>query len=318
VIGKGVEQMPGILIFSENGVVAGQLVTAGLGLKASMIQPLYAAVIGEGEAVRIAGLGVDKVFVLKGAGGEAARYAEAIAGLASAEQTEVILVGGTLRGKDVAARVAAHLQAGLVTEAQTVLFAEGQLQTTRLIYGGLALATEATSLPAVATIAPQLFDESVSVGHPSEIVPVAVTDSDSRVTIREVNPVIREGVEITAARRIVCVGRGLGKQEDLKLVEALADAVGAEIGCTRGIAEDCRWLPVDRYIGISGRKVKPDFYISLGVSGQIQHVAGIRDAGIIVAVDTNEKAPIFSVADYGIVGDLYEVAPLLTAALKKA
>lgn len=314
---KGIAEMAGILIFSENAAVVRQLITAGLALKAAMKQPLYAALIGEGDAARIAGLGVDKVFVLKGSSPIAEGYAEALAELTRSEQIAVGLIGGTLRGKDVAARMAARLQAGLVTEAQTVGFAEGQLQTTRLIYGGLAVAAESVTLPALATIAPQMFDEAAPADGQAEIVTIDAGELDSRVTVSETKPIIRAGVEITAASRIVCVGRGLGQQEDLKLVEALAEVIGAEIGCTRGIAEDCRWLPVDRYIGISGRKVKPDFYISLGVSGQVQHVAGIRDSKIIVAVDTNEKAPIFSVADYGIVGDLYEVAPLLTAALKR-
>jgi len=309
--------MPGILIYSENVVVTRQLITAGLQLKATMNQPLYAAVIGAENAARIAGLGVDKVFVFEGAGAEVERYADAIADLAAAGQVEVGLVGGTLRGKGLAARVAARIKAGLVTEAQTVTFANGQLQTTRLIYGGLAVATEATSLPALATVAPQTFDEAPATDRQGEIVPVNVSGADPRITIGAVDPIIREGVEIGAASRVVCVGRGLNKQEDLKMVKDLADAIGAEIGCTRGIAEDCHWLPVERYIGISGQKIKPDFYISLGVSGQVQHVAGIRDARIIVAVDTNEKAPIFTVADYGIVGDLYVVAPLLTAAFKK-
>jgi electron transfer flavoprotein alpha subunit len=110
---------------------------------------------------------------------------------------------------------------------------------------------------------------------------------------------------------------GMDKAEDMKIAQDLADAIGAVIACTRGIAEERHWLPVEQYIGISGAVIKPKLYISMGVSGQVQHVFGIRDAQIIVAVDTNEKAPVFKAADYGIVGDMYEVIPALTEALKK-
>jgi electron transfer flavoprotein alpha subunit len=113
------------------------------------------------------------------------------------------------------------------------------------------------------------------------------------------------------------VGRGLDKKEDLKLAEDLAGVLGGAVGCTRSIAEDYGWMPEATYIGLSGRTIRPKLYISLGVSGQVQHVAGIRDSKIIVGIDTNENAPIFAAADYGIVGDLHEAAPLLTAALKE-
>ncbi|MGI5912233.1 MAG: electron transfer flavoprotein subunit alpha/FixB family protein [Syntrophomonadaceae bacterium] len=309
--------MSGILIFSEDAILTRQLFTAGLELKKTMNQPLYIAVIGDEHLASITNLGADKIFVLKGANTWPESYAEAIASLASNEQISVGLIGGNLRGKDIAAKVAAQLKAGLVTEAQTIGFVDGCLQTTRLLYGGLAVATEAVSLPAWATIAPKTFDEASILDSESEICTIEVTDMDDRITIGEVNSIVREGVEIEAAQRVVCVGRGLNKQDDLKMVEDLAQALGAEIGCTRGIAEDYHWLPVERYIGISGQKIKPELYLSIGVSGQVQHVAGVRDSKIIVAVDSNEKAPIFTVADYGIVGDIYEVMPLLTAALKK-
>jgi electron transfer flavoprotein alpha subunit len=116
---------------------------------------------------------------------------------------------------------------------------------------------------------------------------------------------------------LVSVGRGFRKKEDLKLAEDLAGALKAEISCTRGIAEDEHWLPIARYIGISGQTVKPDLYLAVGLSGQVQHMVGCRESKVIVAVDSNESAPIFESADYGIVGDLYEVLPLLTAAVKK-
>jgi electron transfer flavoprotein alpha subunit len=140
--------------------------------------------------------------------------------------------------------------------------------------------------------------------------------AETRMTISDVCPIESEGADISAAQRLVTVGRGFREKSDLALAEDLAKALGAEIACTRGVAEDYHWLPIERYIGISGRKVKPELYLGAGVSGQVQHVVGMRDSKVIAAVNNDEKAPIFEAADYGIVGDIYEVLPLLTAALK--
>lgn len=309
--------MSGILIYSENSSLAKQLITAGLCLKETMNQPVYVAVVGEEDATQIATAGADKVFLLKGTSTWPESYAGAIADLIAKEQISVGLFGSSQRGKDLAAKVAAKLKVGLVTDAQTVQYVDSKLQTTRLLYGGLAVATEAAALPALATIPPRIFDEAVATDKQAEIITIEVQNDQENVVIGEVSPVIRESVDITAAKRIVSVGRGVSKQEDLKMVEDLAEALGAEIGCSRGIAEDYHWLPVERYIGISGQKVKPELYFGLGVSGQVQHLAGMRDSKIIVAVNTNENAPIFEAADYGIVGDLYEIVPLLIEALKK-
>jgi electron transfer flavoprotein alpha subunit len=244
--------------------------------------------------------------------------AYAIADVMEKEQASVLLIGGTLRGKDIAAKIAAKLQAGLVTDALGVKAETDRVITTRLMYGGLAVCEEAVAFPALVTIAPRTYNEPASDGgKQGEVVAIEVTDADTGVVVKEVCPIIRQGADLATASRVVGVGRGIAKQEDLKLAEDLAQALGAELGCTRGIAEDYHWLPSERYIGISGAKVKAELYVAAGISGQVQHVVGVRDSKIIVAIDTNEKAPIFEAADYGIVGDLYEVLPLLTAALKK-
>jgi len=144
----------------------------------------------------------------------------------------------------------------------------------------------------------------------------AVASSAVKVISR--TPKAREAVDIREAKIVVCVGRGFGKQEDIKLARELADALGGEVGCSRPIAEELRWLPEDVYLGISGKRVKPDLYVGVGVSGQIQHVTGIRDSKIIFAINRDENAPIFEAADYGIVGDLYQVVPVLVEEVKKA
>lgn len=310
--------MPGIWIYSEDSVLARQLLTAGQELKETMGQALGVITFSEEEQDSFIAAGADKVYVLQGDNPWPESCADQIAGVIGTEEASVVLVGGSLRGKDVAAKVAAQQKAGLVTDALTIKYENHRIETTRLIYGGLAVRTEGVSLPAFITLPARTYAEpEPAANRQGEIRHIEAAPTDARLTISNVCPIVRQGADLAAADKIVCVGRGLAKQEDLDAVGKLAKAIGAEVGCTRGIAEDYHWLPNERYIGISGQKVKPELYIGLGVSGQVQHVVGIRDARVIVAVDTNEKAPIFAAADYGIVGDLYEVLPLLTEAMAK-
>ena len=227
----------------------------------------------------------------------------------------MVLVGGTLRGKHVAAQVAAKLQAGLTTDAKTLAIAGGKLQCTRILYAGLGICEEEVELPAVATIPPRTFLAPVTAVSAGKIETLPVK-ADTRVTVASTTPIGTEGVDISAATKLVSVGRGFRKQEDLKLAEELAASLKAELACSRGVAEDEHWLPIARYVGISGQTVKPELYLAIGLSGQVQHMVGCRESKVIVAVNNDERAPIFEAADYGIVGDLYEVLPLLTAALK--
>jgi electron transfer flavoprotein alpha subunit len=180
----------------------------------------------------------------------------------------------------------------------------------------LALSEEEVTLPAVVTIPPRTF-LTPSAATNAGTVETVKADSDVQVAISDVTPLGGSGVDVSAATRLVSVGRGFRKREDLKLAEDLAAVLKAELGCSRPVAEDEHWLPIDHYIGISGHTVKPELYLAVGISGQVQHVVGARESKIIVAVNNDEHAPIFEAADYGIVGDLYEVLPLLTAAVKK-
>jgi electron transfer flavoprotein alpha subunit len=138
---------------------------------------------------------------------------------------------------------------------------------------------------------------------------------DTLVSVERVTAMGGEGVDITAATRLVAVGRGFRTRDDLSLARDLAQSLKGDLACSRGIAEDEHWLPIERYIGISGQTVKPELYVAAGLSGQVQHMVGCRESKVIVAVNSDERAPIFEAADYGIVGDLYQVLPLLTAAL---
>jgi len=307
----------GIWIYSEDRKLAEELLTLGFDLKESMGQEVGVITLDPENAQEFIGFGADRVVILKGRKNWPEGYAAAIAKILGKEEASVFIVGATLRGKDIAAKVASFLNAGLVSEALSVKAGEGYLETTRLVYGGLAVATEQTYLPALVSIAPKSYKSpQFKEDRTGEINEVEVED-DTAVNLIEICPLVSEGVDLAAAEKIVCVGRGFNQKEDLKIAEDLAHVLGAEIACTRGIAEDYKWLAEERYVGISGQKVKPELYIGIGVSGQIQHVVGIRDSKVIVAINKDENSPIFEVADYGVVGDLYEVVPLLTEALKK-
>jgi electron transfer flavoprotein alpha subunit len=306
--------MAGIFVFSEDSALAGQLLTPALALKQSLAQPIVAIALNEADAKALASLGADKVVVLAGKWVEG--LADAIYSQVKTAEASVLLVGGTLRGKHVAAYVAAKLNAGMTTDAKALRIEGGKLLATRVLYAGLAVCEEEVTLPAVATIRARTFLPPPASATAATIETVAA-ESDTRVTVGEVTSTSSEGIDITAANKLVAVGRGFRKKEDLKLAEDLGSALHAELACTRGVAEDDHWLPIERYIGISGQTVKPELYIAVGLSGQVQHMVGCRESKVIVAVNNDERSPIFEAADYGIVGDLYEVLPLLTAALGK-
>ena len=306
--------MAGIFVFSEDGALSKQLLTPALELKQQLSQPVTAVTFSEADAKELAPLGVDRVLVLQAASGWTEGLSEAVYDLV--RDASIFLAGGTLRGKHVAAYVAAKLNAGMSTDAKSVKIEGGKLLSTRLLYAGLALCDEELALPAVVTIPPRTFLPP-SPAAKAGTVETVKAESDGRVAISDVTVHGGTGVDIAGVTKLVAVGRGFRKLEDLKLAEDLAAALKAEIACSRPVAEDEHWLPIERYVGISGHTVKPELYLAVGISGQVQHMVGARESKVIVAVNNDEHAPIFEGADYGIVGDLYEVLPLLTAAVGK-
>ncbi len=306
--------MAGIYIFSEDRALAAQLLTPALELKAALGEPLIALARDAAQATELSTLGPDKVLVV----GDSATWIEGLGEPLAAlvAEASVVLIGGTLRGKHLAADVAARLNAGMTTDAKAVRIEGGKLVATRILYAGLAVCDEELPLPAVATIRARTFLAPTAAAAAAPIEQM-VAKSDARVTVDSVTSTSSAGVDITTANRLIAVGRGFRAKEDLKLAEDLGAVLGAELACTRGVAEDDHWLPIERYIGISGQTVKPELYLAAGLSGQVQHMVGCRESKTIVAINNDERSPIFEAADYGIVGDLYEVLPLLTAALRK-
>lgn len=303
--------MAGIYVYSDNSKLAAEL----LSFAKQTGQRTYAFAFSQEEAESIQNFGADKVYLIKGNSPVIENYGKAISEFLKKEGGGLLAVGTTPRGRDIAARIAGYLDCGMVSDILSVSYEDEKVIADKMMYGGSTIQQVVTERLSVITIPAGKFETLVS--SPSTIETIFL-EADSRVTLVESTAIKKEGADLSAAEKIVCIGLGMEKQEDIKIAQDLADVLGAEIGCTRNIAEERKWLPIEQYIGISGASVKPQLYLAMGVSGQVQHVVGMREAKIIVAVNTNEKAPIFEAADYGIVGDMYEIIPLLTEALKNS
>jgi electron transfer flavoprotein alpha subunit len=301
--------MAGIFIFSDKKDLAAELIAFAKQARREAIL----LCLGEPFAQQLKNAGADKIVVIKGSSELIESYAQSIAALIEQEVAELFLVGATPRGRDLAARVAGFLDCAMVSDVSAVSYDDGKLTASRTLYGGSVQQIEEIDGLSVVTIPSGKFEPIKGEAK----ITFLELEADKRVSLVEISPIVKQGADLSVAEKVVCVGLGMDKEEDMQMARDLADVIGAEIGCTRGITEERHWLPVDHYIGISGAIVKPKLYISLGVSGQIQHVYGIRDSQIIVAVDMNENAPIFKAADYGIVGDMYEIIPALIEGLKK-
>ncbi|HUH65108.1 MAG TPA: electron transfer flavoprotein subunit alpha/FixB family protein [Syntrophales bacterium] len=235
------------------------------------------------------------------------------------ENPDLVLLPATVAGKNMAVLMAARLGAGLVSSCTSLGFDEKNktFVMERLMYGGTAVQkVVCTTRPTMATIPPRTFEAAQPLSGRRGPIRELRKPSSSAVKVIERRPKEKETKDITEARVIICVGRGMDKKEDLTLAKQLAEAVGGAIGCTRPIAEEFHWLPEDLCIGLSGVQVKPDLYLGIGVSGQVQHVTGIRGAKVIAAINKDENAPIFKVADLGIIGDLYDVMPKLVCEMQ--
>lgn len=229
-----------------------------------------------------------------------------------------VLIGATTRGRAVTGRLAARVNTAAITDVKAFVFQGDQLQAWHMIFGGGAVRLERSlSTTMLATAGPGVFEAlPVDASRKGEISETAFIEPAWRLTLRECTPRGAANVNLPAAKKVICSGRGVAHQEDLAMVEELARVLGGEIACTRPLAEGLGWLPRERYIGISGANVRPDLYLGVGVSGQVQHLVGMADSRMVVAINTDPNAPIFSQTDYGIVNDLYAVVPALIQAIK--
>lgn len=248
------------------------------------------------------------------------QYTDALAAVVVQASPKVILMGHTKRGGELAPRLAARLRTGCAVGcAKVELNSEGNLQVERMILGGNATAVETyAASPQIATVPPKTYDPPESdTSRTGETVPV---DAEIKEVAKTVLRTEKGGIgecKLEDATVVVSGGRGFKQKDDLKLIENLADCLNGEMGCSRPIAADLKWLSEDHWVGLSGHKVKPKVYIACGISGQIQHLAGMRDSSLIIAINKDRDAPIFNAVDYGIVGDVYKILPMLTEELKK-
>jgi len=300
--------MSGFFIYAEKSEAAAELVSFAKSCgKTSTVFALGTSHESFGYC------GADKIVCLKGDSDIPENYARAAANYLLSVGAELLIAEASARGRDVAARIAGFMDCAMASDISTIFYENGIVKTTRSAYGGAVVNTEEMDCFCVVTVPVGKFE--MAQGKP-EIEMVTVKD-DSRVRLDGRAALFKSDVDIKKAEKVVCIGLGFKKEEDIVMARELADALGAELACSRSVAEERHWLPVEQYIGISGVQVKSKLYLSVGVSGQVQHVFGIRDAGLIVAINSDESAPIFRACDYGAVGDLYEIVPLLTEAIKK-
>jgi electron transfer flavoprotein alpha subunit len=315
--------MAGIWVFADNRNQVLELLSAGRSIADGLISHLAAFAADRQQAGEYIDCGADKVFLLPELPQDQPfeSLVPVLADAARDENPDVILIGASSRGKEIGARLAAALNSGLCSGCIGFELdsAAKTLKMDRLIFGGAGVQTVVcTQSPQIATVPPKTFEPALPEQGRKGDIHELKAPPPSPVRVLDRVPRQRDSVDITEAKIVVCVGRGLEKKEDLDLVRSLAEALGAEIGCSRPVAEELQWLPEEVYLGISGKKVKPSLYVGVGVSGQVQHITGIRDSKVIMAINRDENAPIFDAADYGIVGDLYQVIPRLIEELKEA
>ncbi len=315
--------MSGILVYSENEETALGLLTRGRDLSAESGKPLSVALLGDEAATRAdacfahgaerAYLGDDPAL----GDFQASTYAAALAQIVAQAEADVILMASTRRGRELAPRLAQKLVAGCITDAIGLSLQDGRLIIERRALGGNTISANAITSPQqIIAVMPRLFDAQPGGTGSGETVTVALELDPPATRLIERRPKEAGAVNVEEAGVLVCAGRGLANEEDLSLIQSLADALGGVPGCTRPLSHDYHWLSEDQMIGLSGKVVSPRLYLAVGISGQIQHAVGIMDSKVIVAINSDKGAPIFNIADYGIVGDLYQVVPRLIEQLR--
>jgi electron transfer flavoprotein alpha subunit len=313
----------GILVFSEKHDLMLEMLGKGREIADKLQTSLAAVLMGfnvQEKADELIKYGADKVYLVDNqalAHFQIEAYLSVLHNLAVNYKPEIILIGSTRNGKPLAARLATRLEAGCVPDCNRLSVDEQRrLVGERITYGGNAAAKITfKAKPQIATVPARAFEKPEPKDHSGQLVKLDVKIEESRTEIVETKPLEVSSVRIEDADVIISCGRGLGKKEDRALLDELATVLCGQVGCSRPLAEDRKWFA--EWVGLSGHKVKPKLYIACGISGVIQHVAGIRDAKVIVAINKDEQAPIFEVADYEIVGNLYEILPALKEALKK-
>ena len=340
------EEYKGVYVFAQQvdneiSGIAYELLGKGKELAASLETEVVAVLIGyqvKYLADKLAEYGADKVIVVDDPELKVYRtepYAHALSSVINQYKPEIVLVGATAIGRDLGPTVSARVATGLTADCTVLEIGDfplnpipgqeqkhNQLLMTRPAFGGNTIATIACpdNRPQMATVRPgvmQKIDPIVGAKAVVEEYNPGFTPNNRYVTIKEVVKAVSDTVDIMDAKVLVSGGRGVGSPENFKILEELAEVLGGTVSCSRAVV-DSGWKPKDLQVGQTGKTVRPQIYFAIGISGAIQHVAGMEESDIIVAINKDEDAPIFDVADYGVVGDLNKIVPQLTVALKAA
>lgn len=246
-----------------------------------------------------------------------APVAAALAKRAGADSPDLILFGQSYTDRDVAGRLAARLGVGVLSNASDIRLADGAIETDHEIFGGSQIATAvAEHGPFIVAVRPKSFAAEPAGGDSPSVEAIELPETgSSEAKVVESHAEEREGPQLGDAAVVVSGGRGLGSAEAYELIEKVAKPLGAATGATRAIV-DAGWVPYAKQVGQTGKTVKPDVYIAAGISGAMQHLVGMKDSGTIIAINKDPDAPIFGVADLGVVGDVHNVLPKLIEALE--
>lgn len=338
----GLEQYKGVYVFAQQvdnelSGIAFELLGKANELAKDLNTEVTAVLVGyevASLADELAAYGADKVIIVDDPELKEYRtepYAHALASVINEYKPDIMLVGATAIGRDLAPRVSARVATGLTADCTVLEIGEfkargdkeprqGQLLMTRPAFGGNTIATIAcpNHRPQMATVRPGVMQAQEKVeGAKAEIINYnpGFTPNNKYVEILDIVKEVTDVVDIMDAKILVSGGRGVGSAENFKILQGLADVIGGVVSCSRAVVDN-GWLPKDLQVGQTGKTVRPNVYFAIGISGAIQHAAGMEESDIIIAINKDETAPIFDIADYGIVGDLNKIVPALTEALK--
>jgi electron transfer flavoprotein alpha subunit len=320
----------GIIVFAEHrggafNKTSFEAVAAAQQLGASLGQPVTAVVLGADASMAgaVAAYKLEKIVSVENpklADYTPDGYADAMERAVRALDPQFVIMPHTYLVRDFAPKLAARFGKDLISDCVRATVADNSVVFSRRIFQGKIDADVVSNgePPVFATFQSGAYraDQAERGGDAAAIESLQVEVGEVRMQPEEPFQEVKQAVDLTKADTIVAIGRGIKGQEHIALAEQLAAALGGEIAASRPIC-DAGWLPIDRQIGSSGQTVTPKLYIALGISGAIQHLVGMKNASTIVAVNKDAEAPIFDIADYGIVGDLFEVLPVLTEEIKK-
>lgn len=339
-----IEEYKGVFVFAQQvdnelSGIALELIGKGKDLAKDLGTEVTAVLVGSGVgnlADELAAYGADKVILVDDPELKEYRtepYAHALASVIEKYKPEIMLVGATAIGRDLGPRVSARVHTGLTADCTQLEIGDfpinpipgkeqlhNQLLMTRPAFGGNTIATIACPAfrPQMATVRPGVMQKLPKNEGAKAVVEEfnpGFTPDNKYVEILEVVKSVVDTVDIMDAKILVSGGRGVGSPENFKLLDDLAEVLGATVSCSRAVV-DAGWKPKDLQVGQTGKTVRPNVYFAIGISGAIQHLAGMEESDLIIAINKDETAPIFDVADYGIVGDLNKILPALTEKLK--